>query len=129
MKHEEVEIGSRVKMTGFAGHQYRDCGTGIVLEEEMARSWCKEMVKTGRFLIKIDEGTYHNPCLTDGIGAFVPSEMELITSAKDLGNQQEHVVVAEGYKARKSGVDLTMNPYTPSSNDFKQWIYGWKLAQ
>lgn len=77
MKHEEVEIGSIVKMTGFAGGQNRDCGTGIVLEEEKVRGW-NGMVKTGRFLIKIDEGTYSNPCLTDGIGAFVPREMQKI---------------------------------------------------
>ena len=76
MTRDQVKAGVKVKILDFRGGIKTTKGTGTIVGFEPMKDYRGEVYQGERIMIKIDEGTYFNPCLHNGIGCWFLRELE-----------------------------------------------------
>lgn len=80
MDSSEVKAGMKVMMSDRRLGTVIKQGTGVVIGFEPMKNSRGETYQGERVMVKIDEGTYHNPCLTDGIGCWFPNALSIVAT-------------------------------------------------
>lgn len=76
MNNTEVKEGLKVSMWDNRLGKLVQQGTGVIIGFEPMKNSRGQTYRGDRVMVKIDEGTYHNPCLTDGIGCWFPKYLK-----------------------------------------------------